>query len=236
MSNFIDTGLNKMLKSSLSLNDMEVEQLMSKLSKIEKFRLLTGLRFIKKEKSALSEIFFLESLIAVKKNGKCNKFIELFLNNLDEIEKLDLIDNFLFSQPYKFQVSRDEPRHVMFTDFERDSPWIKKNIDSSWRSYRDYCSSGNSPNCFCMQWLKSNQSKIDVYLKIVVWNLYKMRSAVVHECFPVVFLPNYNDNIDGIEISALMDAFPIDHSIDKFVSYRATMKPKRFYEITKNIA
>ena len=55
---------------------------------------------------------------------------------------------------------------------------------------------------------------------------------MVHESFPVIFLPH--DVPDGSE--TLIDVYPTGKCPDDFISYAATIRPERFFEIAKNVA
>lgn len=231
MEKYFENELLKRLQNQLILTEKESKQILFNLQEIDKIRLWAGLKFIDKEYNVLLEIFFLESLIAIDQPEKCKKLTNLFCNFTNFEEKVNLIDRFLFSEPFNLGQKKGIHRHVQFSDFVKDEEWIKEKIDSSWINWKEYCSSGNTPLCFCMEWLKSHKDKgrINCYLEKIIEYLYDMRCAVVHEAFPVNFLAVN-------EKTSLVDSYPSRKHKKRFVSYNVYMSPDSFFKITRNVA
>jgi len=231
MNNVHVNQLKDRLASQLGFTADGAQNLITslKLSDLDKVRLWCGLRFIDQDRDALRVLFFLESLVAIKQRDKSRQLKELFVDHAEEEEKIDLVDGFFFSRPFKFDNTRGEVRHTVFDDFSQDKTWISKNIDPSSVNWKKDCSSGQAPSCYCIQWLKDHLISIDTYVRSVVGHLYEMRCAVVHEAFPVIFFePNRTDSA--------LDVHPIGPKPDDFISHEVTIKPERFFEIGRNVA
>lgn len=232
----ITEDLTKRLVSQMNLEQQSAVDLVAKLSSLELVRLWSGLRFIERHFDALTLIFFMESLTAMDPGTKSQKLKQLFVQNSSTQDKLDLVDGYMFSEQYTFGGSHGITRHLMFADFEVDTHWKKNNLDPSWTMWQDGCSTGTSSMCFCLKWLEENLRKLDLYVAGVVGKIYKMRCAVAHEAFPVIFLPEYEDfdSANMIGTSTIVDAFPWPNG--KFITYECSLHPCRFQEIMLSTA
>lgn len=228
--------LTKRLISQLGTEQQNATDIVARLSDMERIRLWSGLRFIENRYDVLTFIFFLEALTSAMPGSKSEKLQQLFVKNSSEQEKKDLVDGYLFSDPYSFGEGSGITRHVLFSDFNADVNWIESNLDTSWTEWQRCCSAGNSSICFCLKWLEENLSNLDLYVARVVEKLYEMRCAVVHEAFPVVFLPEYKDfdNAGMVGTSTIVDAFPLRNGL--FISYECSLHPNRIQEIMTAIA
>ena len=233
----IEVETQNLLESHLNLQSGEASSVLSKMIEVEQVRLLVAVRFLLKNPEPLSSLFFLEALVASKKDAKAQKLKTLFRMHASQEEKIELVDNFCFSKHYQFGNQREEVRHVLYADFEQDTVWKNLNMPDP-NSFVQYCSAGGrAPICFCRDWLNEHQSKIDRFLDEVVGKLYEMRCAVVHESFPVLFVSDYSKQEKKMGInSTLVDVYPVGKNLDEFCSYESSINGERFNEITRNVA
>lgn len=227
----ITIDLTKRLVNQMGLEHQHASKLVYKLEELEKVRLWAGLRFIENKSDILTFIFFLESLTATAEGSKSKKLQKVFVKHATKKDKMDLVTGYLFSKPYVFGKKKTINRHSMFKDFEQDIKWQKNNMIPEWTDWKKFCSAGNSPLCFCNKWLLDNPYKIDQYTCKIIKRLYEMRCAVVHDAFPVTFVPEYKDfdSVGMTGTSTIVDAFPLKNG--KFVSYECSLRPSRVQKI-----
>lgn len=179
--------------------------------------------------SVIYEIFLLEALTFYDK-GK-DKLKKLFRENLDYNDKETLLCEFQFSEDYKFQQTHSVPRHLMFMDCDKDNAF--KEMFCITKDVSD-CSGGTAPICYCKDWLREHKDNVDLYLNLWVERFVEMRNAVVHESFPVVFLPSYEGKETAASFnSSVIDAYPLKEA-KRFRSYQSYLDPEIFFSITKN--
>ncbi|XOB46313.1 MAG: hypothetical protein ACKKMV_02590 [Candidatus Nealsonbacteria bacterium] len=227
----------------IGLSDKETDNIIKNIADdLEKTRLYATLSFLNytykiKESSysfrLLGSLFLLESLIAAKEKNKLKKIQKLSRDNLDFGDKISLLAGFIFSRKYTFRKDEIYPlRHIMFEDFNKDTNFKNKNYITR---KIDYCSGSNTPLCYCADWLKESQNRIDTYLDTLIKYFYEMRHAVVHEAFPVFGLPNYSKKYTaGVSHSSLLDAYPISKDKKYFRSYEVYINPDDFFRIMKS--
>ncbi|OGF46450.1 MAG: hypothetical protein A2231_12810 [Candidatus Firestonebacteria bacterium RIFOXYA2_FULL_40_8] len=228
--NQINNNFKALLIKVLGFSEAESDINCNKFNDLEKIKIISALRLLQYSENinkeiafmgVLVSIFVVESLAASGKQGKKDKFVDFMKENLQKNEKIELLSHFLFSDEYKFREGPVLPlRHVMFKEFDCDCKFKNKNLIDN----VDLCSSSKtSPLCYCLEWLNQNIDKLDGYLDTLLRYLYEMRSSIVHDSLPVLFLPH--------EEGSLMDAYSINGS---FRSYESYMEPKEYFKIIKN--
>ena len=221
----IATLLQQELVTWLTLTASEAQRIVSSLYNQERARLWAGLQNFQ-EGRILSTLFFLEFLVARNKRNKSERIQELFVAHADKREKLDLISAFLFSKACEFQSMIPSIRHVFFEGVGLDQEWLNSNFITD---LSINCSLSAVPICRCMEWLQdhaADEEKLSGYLREVIHHLYEMRSAVVHESFPVLFFA---------DVGPHAGSYPLTRK-KSFRYYESFMQPKPFFEISKNVA
>lgn len=226
------------LLACLNLNEEEAEKLIAMLPEIQAVRLSASLRskriydFHVSKKAAglkgLLELFTLESLIFYQKGNKEDKFKRLLREHISLPNKIELLSNFMFTEPYKFRTNSGERRHLMYCDFLKDAQF--RSIFCIPDKEPEHCSFSL---CYCYEWLKE-QSSVDAYIDLFAERLFEIRNAFAHEAFPILLLPSYDDRGDVASFSsALIDCYPLREDRELFRSYESSLNPEVYFRITK---
>ena len=177
----------------------------------------------------LHTYFLLESLVFCEEGKKSEKLRTLFRNNLTLNEKKTLLTGFMFSEPYTLGESWYPCRHIMFEYFNQDENF--KGVYLIDDKVPETCSLNT---CYCGDWLNDNPDNIDDYINKLVDKFREIRNSVVHESFPIIFLPSYEGKKTAASFTAsVIDAYPIFEK-DKFRAYECYLDPENFFQIITN--
>ncbi len=245
------------LTSTFNFNKTKAKKIASKIKGINQLYLLSSLRFLSYTEKVteptftfrfLGTVFTLESLASPKDlNKKRDKVKKYLKKNLTKEEKISLLMNFEFSEPYEYLSKAGSVRHLMFKEFCNDKKFLQRHhIDSPETNY-EFCSGNRNPLCECDKWLNENENKINFYIDKFVDILYEIRNSIVHEASHVSIMPLY-DEPDIEEYtdyeSSLIDAYSLiykEETEDKIIFhknyfrvYESCMKPEDFFKIIRN--
>jgi len=233
-------NLKKLLKEVLNFDDQIARLITDHIdNEIELVRLTQTLNAkrisdnsIKNEAYSIKWLhtyFLLESLVYIDEGKKSEKIRNLFRNNLSIDEKRILLIGFMFSEPFSLGQSWYPCRHIMFADFNRDENFKKLYLIE--KKVPESCSLNT---CYCENWLNENPQNIDDYLNKLVDKFREIRNSVVHESFPIIFLPSYEGKKTAASFTAsVIDAYPILDK-NKFRAYECYLDPDIFFKIINN--
>ena len=191
------------------------------------FRFLFAMRFLdrvinvelKDEASilkVLSIVFAIEG-IAPSDLGNRERFVTFLVKYIDQIGKLTLLHGYLFTPEYPLGGEPRRERHLMFGAAVKDQAFREQRGDD-----RDpeYCSTGQSPTCFCTGWLRrQSEAVLNDFTKQFGEKLYAMRCAVAHDATPVVFggIRDRKPDDPAIRSFTVVDAYSVRDG--KYVTY-----------------
>ena len=225
------------LQDTLSIEEKSAIIIDHRISnEYEKLRILQILRSKKISENSITKnaysikwfhtYFLLESLVYFEQGKKSEGLKSLFRNNLSIDDKKFLLTGFTFSEPYTIGNSWYPCRHEMFNDFNNDNHF--KEIYLIEDSVTDACSFSA---CLYGSWLDHNPQNIDVYLNQLIDKFREMRNSFVHEAFPILFLPSYEQkNTAATFTASVIDAYPIQGH-EQFRAYECFLDPDEFFPI-----
>lgn len=227
--------LNKTLGLSFSICQNICDKIKNELELVRIIHILRSKRIVNNLISPkaygikwIYDFFILEGVVFYEKGKQSEKISRLFQENLSADEKIDLLTNFLFSKPFKLGEKHSPIRHLMFKDFKNDIEFRKKSY------YEDKEPNSCGRSCYCDRWIRDNSEKINNYISALTDKFIEIRNAIVHESFPVIILPDYENKKTAASFqSSVIDAYPIIGK-KKFRAYECYMDPDIYFKITNN--
>ena len=227
------TGL---LQECLGLQGTEAERVASVLSDLDRFRLETALRFLRRATSSFEVFFFMEALVAAKKADKCERMVRLFQRHASEEDKIEVAAGWAFNEPFRFGTEGTPVRHVMHGECVVDAAWLIGNgINPDGLLDPLGCMTGHT--CECVQWLRQHPAFVDDAVGEVIRHLCDMRHSLVHESWPTLMITD-DPSETGPQgppesmSSTTLDAYPCDPDDPAiFRTYETSITFNRFKSI-----
>ena len=155
---------------------------------------------------------------------------KFFDQTLNDNEKILLLRAFTFSTPFLLGNDPPRPRHLMYEEYKQDSKFKTKHyIEEDPSDCTE--SASNAPLCYCERWLRERgMGKLRDFFHTLIEKLYEMRSAIVHDAFPVLFFFHHNEQTEEFASVSLADIYT--HK-KKYISYNAGLSYSEFEKLIK---
>jgi len=227
------TGTPELLREVLGMAGPDANRIASSMPEVDRFRLGSALRYLRRAKTPFDVFFFVESLVAAKQDQKCRRVTNFFRAHASLDDKIELAAGWAFTDPFHFGSPPTPPvvRHVMHSDCFADATWVRDNAATQDQMG---CFAGPHSTCVCVEWLRQKPGEVDRVLGTVIGHLCDMRHSLVHESWPVLMVSEYAVGVASPTYSSVMlDIYPCDRADPViFRTYETGMSFDRFKEIS----